>query len=203
MVAYAKMMRRYNVTGDEERMPIGNNLLMSGLLFTVNGNVYDIGMPGWLVVRLRKEKERPFRNRMRGRMREINSGKLARTKPLPDLWWTKKPKPMGKQMRTLERLIGPAAYRGVHRRKLSEGRQLRAGVQHERKPVMDTKPEARGIPTHSIRKEDGGQRLPSQRPAAVDEGRAQRDNIRQKGEKSSGQKRPSTRPRGRDEDDGH
>lgn len=203
MVAYAKMMRRYNVTGDEERMPIGNNLLMSGLLFTVNGNVYDIGMPGWLVVRLRKEKERPFRNRMRGRMREINSGKLARTKPLPDLWWTKKPKPMGKQMRTLERLIGPAAYRGVHRRKLSEGRQLRAGVQHERKPVMDTKPEARGIPTHSIRKEDGGQRLPSQRPAAVDEGRAQRDNIRQKGEKSSGPKRPSTRPRGRDEDDGH
>jgi hypothetical protein len=200
MVAYAKMMRRYNVVGDEERMPIGNNLLMSGLLFTINGNVYDIGMPAWLVVRIRKERERPFRNRIRVRMREMQTGKLARTKPLPDLWWTKTPKPMGKQMRTLERLIGPAAYRGVHRRKLSEGRELRAGVQQERKPVMDTSPEQRGIPTHSIRGEPAGQRLPSQRPAAVDQGREQRDRMRSKKDQSAGQRRPSSRPSKRDDD---
>jgi hypothetical protein len=76
---------------------------------------------------------------------------------------------MDKEMRTLERLIGPAAYRGAHRRSLGgRNRKLRAGVQKDRQPVMDTRPDSKGIPTHSNPTEGGGPRLPSARPQQVD-----------------------------------
>ena len=70
------------------------------------------GMDGYPIA---KERERQFRNRMRNRMREYKSGKSPRTSALPERWWDKRPKPVDKGMRTLERLIGPAAYRGAHR----------------------------------------------------------------------------------------
>jgi tetratricopeptide (TPR) repeat protein len=170
MIAYAKRFKSYKVTGDPERMPVGNHLLLKGLLVTVNGNVYDVGFPGWLIVRLPKERDRPFRTRMRPKMRDLKSRKIARTKPLPESWWTKRPKPIESDMRTLERLIGPAAYRGAHRRSLGGrgSRELRAGVQRERRPVMDTSPIGRGIPTHSNPREfGGGPKLPSARPKQV------------------------------------
>ena len=167
MILYAKNMKRYRVTGDENKLPIGNHLLLKGLLVTVNGNVYDIGFPGWLVVRLPKERERQFKNRLRRRMREMKSSRLARAQPLPDRWWTKRPKPVDKGMRTLERLIGPAAYRGSHRRSLGiQGKQLQSGRQKERRPIMDTSPDMRGIPTHSNPSE-GAARRPSARPEQV------------------------------------
>ena len=167
MMLYAKKMKSHKVTGDENKMPIGNHLMLKGLLVTVNGNVYDIGYPGWLVVRLDKERDRPFKNRVRNRMRDMKSSRLARAQPLPERWWTKRPKPMDKGMRTLERLIGPAAYRGSHRRSLGiQGKQLQSGIQTERRPIMETRPGKRGIPTHTNPTEGAGRR-PSARPEQV------------------------------------
>ena len=167
MMLYAKNMRRNKVTGDGNKLPIGNHLMLKGLLVTVNGNVYDIGFPGWLVVRLPKERDRQFKNRLRSRMREMKSSRLARAQPLPDRWWTKRPKPVDRGMRTLERLIGPAAYRGSHRRSLGiQGKELQSGAQKDRRPIMDTRPDKRGIPTHSNPSE-GAARRPTSRPEQV------------------------------------
>ena len=168
MLLYAKKMKSYKVSADTNKMPIGNHLLLKGLLVTVNGNIYDIGFPGWLVVRLPKERERQFRNRLRNRMRDLKTGKLARASPLPERWWTKRPKPIEKGMRTLERLIGPAAYRGSHRRSLGlQGKALKSGQQKDRRFIMDTLPDKRGIPTHSMANE-GAARRPTSRPEQVD-----------------------------------
>lgn len=167
MMVYAKKMKSHKVVGDENKMPIGNHLMLKGLLVTVNGNVYDIGFPGWLVVRLDKERDRPFKNRVRNRMRDMKSSRLARAQPLPERWWTKRPKPVDKGMRTLERLIGPAAYRGAHRRSLGiQGKQLQSGIQKDRLPIMETRPGKRGIPTYSNPDEGAGRR-PSARPEQV------------------------------------
>ena len=167
MILYAKKLKSNKVVGDENKMPIGNHLMLKGLLVTVNGNVYDIGFPGWLVVRLDKERERPFKNRVRNRMRDMKSSRLARAQPLPERWWTKRPKPLDKGMRTLERLIGPAAYRGAHRRSLGiQGKQLPSGIQEDRRPIMETGPGKHGIPTHNLPSE-GPARRPSSRPEQV------------------------------------
>ena len=166
MILYSKKMKRAKITGHPNKMPIGNHLLLKGLLVTVYGNVYDIGFPGWLVIRLPKERERPFRNRLRSRMREFKSGKAPRTGPLPERWWDKRPKPVDKGMRTLERLIGPAAYRGSHRRTLGTGDRS-SGQQRDRKYIMETKPGQRGIPTHGNPAE-GPSRRPTARPEQVD-----------------------------------
>jgi len=167
MMLYARNMKRYKVTADENKIPIGNHLLLKGLLVTVNGNVYDIGFPGWMVVRLPKERERQFKNRLRSRMRDMKSSRLARAQPLPERWWTKRPKPVDRGMRTLERLIGPAAYRGTHRRSLGiQGKQLESGRQKDRRPIMDTRPDRRGIPVHSNPSE-GAARRPTTRPEQV------------------------------------
>ena len=122
-------------------------------------------------------------------MRDMKSSRLARALPLPERWWTKRPKPMDKGMRTLERLIGPAAYRGAHRRSLGiQGKQLQSGVQRERRPIMETGPGKRGIPTHSNPTEEGPARRPSARPEQV-----------QRIQKIS--RTPSKKPRRRTDDD--
>ena len=167
MMLYARKMKSYKVSGDGNKMPIGNHLMLKGLLVTVNGNVFDIGFPGWLVVRLPNERDRQFKNRLRNRMRDLKSSRLARAQPLPERWWTKRPKPVDRGMRTLERLIGPAAYRGAHRRSLGiQSGQLQSGQQKDRRPIMDTRPDKRGIPTYSNPDEGTGRR-PTSRPEQV------------------------------------
>ena len=69
-------------------------------------------------------------------------------------------------MRTLERLIGPAAYRGAHRRTLSGG-DRRSGQQRDRRYIMETQPGKRGIPTHGNPTESPARR-PTARPEQVD-----------------------------------
>ena len=97
----------------------------------------------------------------------MKSSRLARAQPLPERWWTKRPKPLDKGMRTLERLIGPAAYRGSHRRSLGiQGKKAPSGIQKERRPIMETGPDKRGIPTHNLPSE-GPARRPSERPEQV------------------------------------
>ena len=149
---------------DLSRIPVGTHLLLSGLLVTINGVVYDLGMPAWLVVRLPKERDRTFRNRVRGRVRELRTKQLARTEPLPDEWWDKRPKPMEQDMRVLEKLIGPAAYRGRQLRGSMASATSTGGMVGDRVPVMQTDPGARNIPTHSIKEELDGPRRPTSKP---------------------------------------
>ena len=98
----------------------------------------------------------------------MKSSRLARAQPLPERWWTKRPKPVDKGMRTLERLIGPAAYRGSHRRSLGiQGKRVESGRQRDRRPIIDTLPGQKGIPTHTNPSE-GAARRPSARPEQVE-----------------------------------
>ena len=52
MIAYAKRLKRHKVDLRQRDMPVGTHLLLSGLLVTVNGVVFDVGFPGWMVERL-------------------------------------------------------------------------------------------------------------------------------------------------------
>ena len=122
MVTYANRLKRYKVTFDKERIPVGTHLLLSGLLVTINGVVYDLGLPGWLVVRLPKSTNKNVRRNILKRKRELRNRPLARCNPLPVEWWNKRPKPVEKEQRILEKLIGPAAYRG---------RQIRDAINSE------------------------------------------------------------------------
>ena len=64
----------------------------------------------------------------------------------------------------LERLIGPAAYRGRQLRGALAAETAGGGGKRPRVPVMQTDTEARNIPTHSIKEEDRGPRRPTSRP---------------------------------------
>jgi tetratricopeptide (TPR) repeat protein len=170
MVTYSRRLVRNKVTFDPERIPVGTHLLLSGLLVTINGVVYDLGLPGWLVVRLPKESERQVRRRMKKRSLDLKSEKPARSKPLPIEWWNKRPKPIDKEMRVLERLIGPAAYRGRQIRTSLESQREAAGALSPRIPMMDTSPRQRDIPTHSIKSEDNFARRPQSRSKQTQSG---------------------------------
>jgi tetratricopeptide (TPR) repeat protein len=160
MVTYSRRLKRNRVTFDYDRIPVGTHLILSGLLVTINGVVYDLGLPGWLVVRLPRESERVVRARMRERSLDLKSERPARSKPLPIEWWNKRPKPVDKEMRVLERLIGPAAYRGRQMRTKLEEQKVVGSGSTPRVPMMDTSPGERGIPTHSIKSEEGFARRP-------------------------------------------
>ena len=158
MVTYANRLKRYKVTFDKERIPVGTHLLLSGLLVTINGVVYDLGLPGWLVVRLPKDTNKKVRRNLVKRRREMRKNPMARCSPLPVEWWNKSPKPVEKDQRILEKLIGPAAYRG---------RQIRDAIntenteeKAERVPIMETDLDRKHIPTHSIKSEYKGVRRP-------------------------------------------
>ena len=73
-----------------------------------------------------------------------------------------RPKPVGKEQRALEILIGPAAYRG---------RKIRSSITSEkptgpseRVPIMETDLSEKHIPSHSIISESAGIKRPSSRP---------------------------------------
>jgi len=162
MIAYAKRLKRYKVGFDSDKIPVGTHLLLSGLLVTINGVVYDLGMPGWLVVRLPKKEKKGVLSNISKRRREMLSQPLARCSPLPVEWWNKRPKPVGKQQRALEALIGPAAYRGRSIR--SSVTAEKSGESSERIPIMDTDLSEKYIPSHSIVSESIGIKRPSRRP---------------------------------------
>ncbi len=162
MIAYAKRLKRYKVGFDWDKIPVGTHLLLSGLLVTINGVVYDLGMPGWLVVRLPRREAKTVASNISKRRRHLLSQPLARCSPLPVEWWNKRPKPVGKEKRALEVLIGPAAYRG---------RKIRSSItsenpsdSSERIPIMETDLDKKHIPSQSIVSESGGIKRPSSRP---------------------------------------
>ena len=75
MVAYAKRLKRSKVHLDPAVIPVGNHLLLSGILVTVNKVVYDIGFPGWMVKRIDRVKS--IKPTLRKRSLAISSAKPA------------------------------------------------------------------------------------------------------------------------------
>ena len=95
-------------------------MLLSGILLDINGVILDIGFPGLLTLRNERQRSKTWRQLMHGRVTSMRRAKLPRTKPLPNEWWRKRPKPYEMEGRVLERLIGPAAYRGMTRIRLQD-----------------------------------------------------------------------------------
>ena len=112
MVAYSRRMKRFKVSPERGNIPVGTHLLLSGMLVTVNGVVLDLGMPGWLSVRLPKDTDKAVKSRLKRQSKSIAKSRPPRLQPLGDGWWLKRPKEEGAEVPALERLIGQAAYRG-------------------------------------------------------------------------------------------
>ncbi len=163
MVTYAKRLKRYNVKFDQNQIPVGTHLLLSGLLVTINGVVYDLGIPGWLVVRLPKKSTKSVKTNLAKRHKKMRTKSLPRCTPLPVEWWNKRPKPVETGQRALERLVGPAAYRGKNLRTALASD--RTGKDTSRVPIMETDVEGKQVPIHSIKSEKATMKRPGRRPA--------------------------------------
>lgn len=115
MVMMANRFKKNQVVGDPSRTPIGNHLLLSGILVEIGGIIFDVGMPLWLIERNRPMRERAWKTFMADRMRSLREGDLPRTQPLPNRWWLRRPKPFNSDVPAMERLVGSVHYRPMHR----------------------------------------------------------------------------------------
>ena len=164
MVAYSRRMKRFKVSPERGNIPVGTHLLLSGMLVTVNGVVLDLGMPGWLSVRLPKDTDKAVKSRLKRQSKSIAKSRPPRLQPLGDGWWLKRPKEEDAEVPALERLIGQAAYRG--RQQYVAKKKGKAISQTVRtKPtkaavVTEINLDKRGIPTHTRVSE----RVQSRRP---------------------------------------
>ena len=170
MVSYAKRIRRHKIKLDRTELPVGTHLLLSGMLLTINGIVYDVGLPGWLTNYVSKESERSLKPKLTRRANSMKREKDARTSNLSPGWWLKRPKEHGSDIPAMERLVGPVAYRGrsqLIQRKLGRaGKPL--GRARSKTNIMSTDLKRRGIPHNTIISEkqanamrSGGPRRPS------------------------------------------
>ncbi len=151
LIKYAKRMRRFKVKPGPENIPIGNHLLMSGILVSVNGVVLDVGFPAWLFERLPREPEKKVRGRLRRRSVKMEKGKTPRVTPLGKAWWLKRPKEHAETGPMLEREIGPVAYRGrTNYIRKKEPHALNAAAEGRDDVVQQ-----RFIPRNTIRSERG------------------------------------------------
>lgn len=149
MIKYARRLRRFKATPDSTNIPIGNHLLMGGILVTVNGVVLDIGFPAWLFERLPKEPEKKIRQRLRRRAVAVEKGRTPRVTPLGKAWWLKRPKEHTESGPMLERNMGPVAYRGrTNYIQKKEPQSLNAIAQGK-----DVNAQNRFIPRNTIRSE--------------------------------------------------
>lgn len=167
MVAYAKRMKRSKVIPSKGNLPIGTHLLLSGILVTVNGVVLDVGMPGWLTVRLPKDTEKVVRSKLKRQANIINKSRPPRLQPLGEGWWLKRPKEDGAEIPALERLIGPAAYRGRQQyveRKKGKASRPRGRVTGNPKPVSRVDLNRSEIPSNTIISERKSNRSFSSEP---------------------------------------
>ena len=130
-------------------IPIGNHLLLGGILVSVNGVVLDIGYPAWMFERLAKEPEKKVRQRLRKRAVALEKGKTPRVSPLGKAWWLKRPKEHAESGPMLERSIGPVAYRGrTNYIRKKEPQALNDAAQGKETPLQK-----RFIPRNTIRSE--------------------------------------------------
>ena len=153
MVAYSRRMKRFKVSPERGNIPVGTHLLLSGMLVTVNGVVLDLGMPGWLSVRLPKDTDKAVKSRLKRQSKSIAKSRPPRLQPLGDGWWLKRPKEEGAEVPVLERLIGQAAYRGrqqyVAKKKGKVISQTVRTKPTRAAVVTDINLDKRGIPTHT------------------------------------------------------
>ncbi|MBT3771905.1 MAG: tetratricopeptide repeat protein [Euryarchaeota archaeon] len=152
MIAYAKRFKRRKVKMSINSIPIGNHMLLSGLLISINGAIYDLGLPGWLVVRLPKDSDKVTRQRLSKRARTMKKNKVPRLKPLKEGWWLNRPKSGDITSSYLEHVIGPSAYRGRSQylaRKDSHKHHGRKEKSKKRVPISEINMARKGIPHHS------------------------------------------------------
>lgn len=149
MIKYARRLKRFKAIPQASNIPIGNHLLLSGILVTVNGVVLDIGFPAWMFERLPKEQDKKVRQRLRKRSQAIEKGKTPRVSALGKAWWLKRPKEHGETGPMLERTIGPVAYRGrTNYTRKKEPRALNDAAKGKETPLQK-----RFIPRNTIRSE--------------------------------------------------
>lgn len=149
LIKYAKRMRRFKASPHVDNIPIGNHLLMSGILVSVNGVVLDVGFPAWLFERLPKEPEKKIRGRLKRRAANLEKGRTPRVSPLGKAWWLKRPKEHNEVGPVLEREIGPVAYRGrTNYVRKKEPQSLNAAAEGKDEIVQN-----RFIPRNTIRSE--------------------------------------------------
>ena len=170
MVAYSKRMRRHKIKLQRSELPVGTHLLLSGMLLTINGVVYDIGFPGWMTDLVPKESERSVRPKLARRANSMKRERDARMQNLSPGWWLKRPKEEGSDVPAMERLVGPVAYRGRNQQiQRKSGRAAKPlGRSRGQREIMSTNLGRKGIPHNTIRSEkqsratrQGGPRRPS------------------------------------------
>lgn len=170
MVSYAKRIKRHKINLTRNEVPVGTHLLLTGMLLTINGVVYDIGLPGWLTTLIPKESERAVRPKLTRRANAMKRERSARMQNLTPGWWLKRPKEVGSEIPAMERLVGPVAYRG--RSQIIDRKSGRAarpvGRSRNKKGIMSSELNRKGIPHNTIRSEKqsrsmnpGGPRRPS------------------------------------------
>ena len=170
MVAYARRLKRHRVELSRSQLPVGTHLLLSGMLLTINGIVYDVGLPGWMNERIPRESERSLKPKLSRRANAMKRNKQARNQNLSPGWWLKRPKEEGSDVPAMERLVGPVAYRG--RTQMIQRKQGKAAKPVGRsrggpRNIMESDLQSKGIPHGTIRSErqqksmrPGGSRRP-------------------------------------------
>ena len=155
MVAYAKRIKRHKINLQRPELPIGTHLLLSGMLLTVNGVVYDVGFPAWMTDLIPKESERSVKPKLARRPNAMKREKDARMSNLSPGWWLKRPKEEGADVPAMERLVGPVAYRGRSQKiQRKSGRAARPmGRTNRPREIMSTNLTRKGIPHNTIRSE--------------------------------------------------
>ena len=170
MVAYAKRVKRHKINLQRSELPVGTHLLLSGMLLTINGVVYDVGFPGWMTDLISKESERSVKPKLARRANSMKRERDARMGNLSPGWWLKRPKEDGADVPAMERLVGPVAYRGrnqmIQRKSGRAGRPM--GRTNRPREIMSTNLQRKGIPHNTIRSErqsratrTGGPRRPN------------------------------------------
>ena len=157
MVVQARRLTRRKVRLDTKRIPVGTHLILSGLLVTINGNVFDLGYPAWLSERLPKEPERRYQQRMKKRQRRFLATRSAQLKPLEPEWWQRRTRDDEPGL-LLKELLGVRAEVGDQSgdKSLPGKGERRVGVQTPRQRVGDTDYESRHIPHDSRKSEKAG-----------------------------------------------
>ena len=76
MIAYAKRVKRHKIKLQRSELPVGTHLLLSGMLLTINGVVYDVGFPGWMTDFISKESERSVKPKLARRANSIKEKEM-------------------------------------------------------------------------------------------------------------------------------
>jgi len=178
MISYARRLRRGGARLKPDTVPVANHLLMNGLLVSVNGNVFDIGYPGWLFNRFPIEKDKLVKTRLFKAAKRMKKGQKPRYQRLGKGWWVKHERERGRDLPILEEIIGPPAYRGRNQHISSKkagvssipklGKMSGARQVQQRRALEQSEMTARGMAQGTRRSE----RRPAQRQTPA----SRRDN---------------------------